>query len=105
MTVYPKARFLEPVERLRMCRKRFASTDEQVIDKHVELPPRDQLGIQLPDRAGSGVSRICKSCFAGFLTFRVRSLKDVERYEDFAANFDCPSVNSLRLRVQTQRHA
>src|SRR5262245_26958996 len=87
-----------------MCRKRLPSTNEQVVNEHVELPPCDQFWIELTDGSSRRVSWICKSWFAGLFAFGVRSLKHVERDENLATNLEW-YVNPLRSRVETQRNA
>src|SRR5687767_2312025 len=100
MTVYAKSRFFEPGERLRMRRERLASGDEQIVGKHVEFAARDQLRIELPDRAGGCIPRISKTRFALLFSFGVCSLKHVEGNENFATHFE-RCVDALRCGLET----
>src|SRR5690349_18801567 len=104
MWIHPKARLLQPLERLPMSRKRLPrTTDKKVVNKHVELAPRHQTRIELSNRTRRGIARIGKSRLALFLAFRVRLFKHVARNENLAAHFDV-LVDQLRVRFEPQRN-
>ena len=104
MWIDAKSCLLEPIERFPVTRERFASTREQIVGKHVELAPRDQTRIELPDGACRRVARIREARLSQFLTLGICFFENFTRDKNLSPHFN-RRINTLRPIFQTQRNA
>src|SRR5205085_554303 len=91
-----EARPLQPVERLPVGGEGFALAAQDVVGEEVEAAARDDLRVELADRAGGGVARVGELRLVRLLALEVERREGPARQIRLAAHLHLPALSDLQ---------